>query len=368
MIKVCHITSAHKSDDVRIFYKECVSLSANGYDTYFVARGSSREEKGVHVIGLGQAPTNRLKRMTLFAYKIYKNALRVDASIYHIHDPELLPYAIRLKNKGKKVVFDSHEKYTDQISAKSYLPSYVRNILAWAYGKYEDYVLRRIDAVIFPCTCDGKHPFQGKCDCCITIDNYPVLEELFEKYDSTIEKEPFSVCYVGSITHNRGIGSLVNAIGKTNAHLIIAGNMAPRNYINELSKLPGWCNVEYVGALDRKQVYSLIQKSCIGAATLLNVGQYNKYDNMQTKAYEYMSLGVPVLLTKAPYNETVIKKYGFGLCVDPENKDELAQAIGHILSNPQKAEQMGVNGRKAVLQEFNWKTQEEKLLNLYSRL
>ena len=48
--KVCHVTSAHNSTDVRIFHKECASLAKAEYETYLVARGESREEKGVHVI------------------------------------------------------------------------------------------------------------------------------------------------------------------------------------------------------------------------------------------------------------------------------------------------------------------------------
>lgn len=50
MMKVCHMTSAHESNDIRIFYKECSSLAANGFDTYLVAHGDSREENGIHVV------------------------------------------------------------------------------------------------------------------------------------------------------------------------------------------------------------------------------------------------------------------------------------------------------------------------------
>ena len=38
MIKVCHMTSAHKSSDVRIFEKECVSLAKKEeYEVYLLS-------------------------------------------------------------------------------------------------------------------------------------------------------------------------------------------------------------------------------------------------------------------------------------------------------------------------------------------
>ena len=54
MHKVCHVTSVHESDDLRIFDKECISLAKNkDMKVYLVARGESRIEQGVSVIGAG---------------------------------------------------------------------------------------------------------------------------------------------------------------------------------------------------------------------------------------------------------------------------------------------------------------------------
>ena len=108
MIKVCHMTSAHEEEDIRIFRKECVSLAEAGYDVYLVERGESYEKNGVHIVGVGEIPAGRLKRMTQGAKKVYAAAKALDADIYHFHDPELLPYGLKLKKAGKKVIFDSH--------------------------------------------------------------------------------------------------------------------------------------------------------------------------------------------------------------------------------------------------------------------
>ena len=63
-MKVCHMTSAHRTTDGRIFRKECVSL-ATKYDVYLVGQGESREEDNVKVVGVGEMPKNRIKRMKL---------------------------------------------------------------------------------------------------------------------------------------------------------------------------------------------------------------------------------------------------------------------------------------------------------------
>jgi hypothetical protein len=101
-IKICHLTSAHKWNDVRIFIKQCSSLAIAGFDTNLIAVNcESKQVNGVNIIGVNALVTNRYIRMFRASKLVYKKAIEVDADIYHFHDPELLQYALRLKRKVK---------------------------------------------------------------------------------------------------------------------------------------------------------------------------------------------------------------------------------------------------------------------------
>ena len=78
-----------------------------------------------------------------------------------------------------------------------------------------------------------------------------------------------------------------------------------------------------------------------------------------------MSMGLPVILSHSAYNDRMMEKYRFGVCVDPDDVDGIASAIRDLLEHPDRARQMGENGRRAVQEEFNWGVEEKKLLALY---
>lgn len=368
MAKVCHMTSAHAPEDDRIFYKECVSLAKAGYDVYLVERGYTYEKIGIHIIGVGQSSGGRLDRMLHVTKQIYEKALAIDADIYHFHDPELLPWGLKLKRKGKKVIFDSHEKYTEQLRSKPYLPAWVTVPLSKCYGIYERYVLKRLDAVIFPCTMSGRNPFAGQCKRTPIISNAAILGEFFDRYDEAHIKRDGQVCYVGGLTEDRGITVDMRAAEKAEALLALAGEFSSQEYEDQLRTMPEFSCVEYRGQLGREDVAELLAESRIGLCTLLDRGQYLKIDTFGIKVFEYMSMGLPVILSDSPYNRSMTEKYKFGVCVDPENVDEIAAAIRYLLDNPEEAKQMGENGRRAVQEEFNWGMEAKKLLALYEEI
>lgn len=365
MIKVCHVTSVHPKEDIRIFHKECVSLAKAGYEVYLVECGESYEKNGVHIVGVGQPSGGRLSRMTGFAKKVYEAALAIDADIYHFHDPELLPYGLKLKKAGKKVIFDSHERYTEQFQNKPYLPHWASRCLAKVYGVYESSALRHLDAVIFPCTMEGRNPFEGLCRRVAIVSNAAILGEFFDRYDPEHPKREGTVCYVGSLTVSRGITNDMLAASRAGVTLVLAGSFDSAAYEEQLRSLPEFTYVDYRGQLGREEVVALLAESQIGLCTFLDYGQYLKIDTFGIKVYEYMSMGLPVILSNSSYNQRTVDEYHCGICVDPENVDEIAAAIRYLLDHPEEAKRMGENGRRAVKEKFNWGVEEKKLLALY---
>ncbi len=365
MIKVCHVTSAHPKEDVRIFHKECVSFAKAGYRVYLVQQGESYEKNGVQIIGFGSAFANRLKRILFTAKAAYKKALATDADIYHLHDPELLSYALKLKKKGKKVVFDSHEFYADQIMQKQYIPLLLRSLVAKVFRWNQTRILKKIDGLVFPCLVEGANPFEGCCPRMTMVNNVPLLYELYDHYDPSALKDPRSVCHIGSLTHNRGITNLVHAVEGVDCVVSLGGSFDSSDYEKMLRDLPGFSQIRYLGNLDRKQVLETLQKSQVGVATLLNVGQYGKLWNLPTKVYEYMALAIPCVLSDTPYNRKMVEKHKMGICVDPAEPKQIGSAICYLLDHPEEAKIMGENGRRAIKEEFNWSIEEKKLFVLY---
>lgn len=365
-MKVCHMTSAHSSEDVRIFHKECVSLAKAGYEVYEVAHGDSYDKRGVHIVGIGKPPAGRLKRMTKAVNAIYRKALELDCDIYHFHDPELLPYGLKLKKAGKRVIFDSHECYTAQIANKHYLGK-IAPVISKIYGFYENWALKRLDCIIFPCLIHGRNPFEGRCARTEIIGNYPILEEVYSEIEKDFCGEQIA-CYAGAIRYDRGLDQDVLACNQVGIKLLLAGKESSAEYKEKLIALDQKKVVEFTGVLNRQEISALLRKATIGLVTELNIGQNNQVDTLPTKTYEYMGSGIPVVISQSAYADQMLAKYGFGIGVDPENVDEIAKAIQYLLDHPEEAKRMGENGRKAVAEEFNWGMEEKKLIGLYQEL
>lgn len=369
MIKVCHITSAHAPEDVRIFHKECTSLANAGYEVYLVERGDSYKKYGVHIVGVGAPPSSRLSRMTSFAKKIYKTGLSIDADIYHFHDPELLPYGLKLKKKGKIVIFDSHENYSEQMKIKPYLPDWVTKPMAKAYRRYEFYAVKHMDAVIFPCSFRGEKLYNNICRNSILIDNVPNLNEFYFRYDKNIKSKDIDLCYIGSLNEARCISEIIEAATRLQCTLLLAGTCPSQEYQTKIKMLIEKNPlIQWVENISREEVYQYLSRAKIGLCPEKTMAQYNMVDNLATKSYEYMAMGLPVIAADYPFAKKVMETYEYGCLINPNNVSDIAFTIRHILNHPEEAERMGENGRRAVKKEFNWSVEEKKLLALYQKL
>ncbi|POY35884.1 glycosyl transferase [Solitalea longa] len=365
-MKVCHLTSVHKRYDPRIYYKECRSLAKAGYKVHLiVADGLGDETKdGVNFNDVG-ASKGRFNRFVSTSMKIYKKAKEINAEIYHLHDPELLPVGYMLARKGKKVVYDAHEDVPVQIKAKAYINPLIKQPLSSSVKIVEDYIVKNIAGVITatPYIRDRFLPLNKNS---VDVCNYPLINGT-SIVKTKWELKNDSICYVGGISEVRGIKQMVEAMKYLNGYkLNLGGEFETDQLREETVKIEGWSKVNELGFLNRDKVGAILAESKIGIVTLQPIKNY--VDAMPVKMFEYMLAGLPVVASNFPLYKEILESNKCGICVDPTDPKQIADAISFLLENQEQALQMGDNGYEAVLNKYNWASEEIKVLNLYDKL
>jgi glycosyltransferase involved in cell wall biosynthesis len=302
--------------------------------------------------------------MTGTVSAVYRQAMELDADVYHVHDPELMPVALLLRMRGKKVIYDSHEHLPQQISTKPWIPRRLRRPLALVADRVERSATRFLAAVV---TAEPyvQERFLGRAPAVVTVNNYPLLEEFPEVSVDWAHKDA-SVCYVGSITELRGAREMVAAIERTDATLLLAGRFAPAVLETQLAAEPGWSQVEFLGQVARGGLTAMLTRARAGLVVLHPVPNY--VDANPTKMFEYMSAGIPVIASDFPAWASIVNRHACGICVDPMSPAAIADAIQWLLEHADEAQEMGRNGRRAVETMYNWEAESSSLLELYQQL
>lgn len=371
-IKVCHMTSTHFPKDQRIFYKECVSLVKAGYELYLVEQGASEESNGVHIIGTGEEKRGRFYRLLKRPQDVFKLALRVDADIYHFHDMELMPYGMKLKRKGKKVIFDYHEDYATRFADSDALPlpKFAKKILAGIYAWYERKVLRNMDAVISvtPHICNRLSKSNPNT---AMVTNYPLIDEGAWKTKMQYHAESDYIAFAGQVSETYCLAFITRALQDIKGiKFKICGPQRKNDDLEKINAEDRNGIVDYLGILPFGEVPNFFNHARASVVILgynSNVG--GKLGTLGcNKIYESMLCGVPVICTDFDLWQELMEKYPCGICVNPYDEKQLSDAVQYILDHPEDAAEMGRIGRKAALEEFNWNSQEKILLALYETL
>lgn len=360
---VTHISTVHPAFDTRIFYKECRSLAAYGMKVNLVVTHDKEELiDNVKIIPLPQF-NNRVARIVLKPFLAFSKALKTKADIFHFHDPELILIALLLKCLGKKVIYDVHEDVPSQILDKFWIPKCCRKTISCVFKGIEALSARYFDGIV-TATPHIKEIFDCRNKNTVNINNYPLLEE--RAYRVPSEKQERVICYVGGITKERGIFEILKAIEGTNITLYLAGSISPKSLTDTLERLPGWKNVVYVGNVSRNEVYSILSAAHAGLCIFHPIK--NHIYSLPNKIFEYMNAGIPLVASRFPAWEELLKDTDNALFIDPLNPAEIRKAMETLLSNPEKSREMGKRGQRAVKEKYNWENEQYKLINFYKNI
>ncbi len=370
--RIVHLTSVHPRYDTRILYKNCVTLSENGYSvSLVVADGLGGEVvDSVQIIDTGERCRGRLLRFIKTTSKIFQKAKELDADIYHFHDPELIFVGLKLRKLGKKVIFDIHENIAPQINEKPYIPLLLRTPISKLYRMFERLTVINFSALTLA-EDSYWESYENLNKNCITVLNMPETLKLADSFVSNrSEISVNEIFYLGSITKERGFEVTLDTMEilksnnhKVKIHMVGRYSEAQKQEIKDR----GLEDVVILhGYMKLMEGYKLSRESKVGISILEPID--NHIQSYSTKIFEYMAIGLPVITSNFELYRNVVEKHECGICVDPYNAQEITEAIVDIINNHDKAEQMAKNGLKATRDYFNWDKQKEKLLNLYKSI
>ena len=366
-IKVCHFTSVHPWDDIRIYQKMCVSLAKNeNFEVFLIAPNADEgKHNGVNVINVEKESDDRLYRFYKLRKKVYLKALALNADIYHFHDPELIPYGLKLQKKGKKVIFDSHEDVPNDILDKEWInPNLLRKLISSFYNLYEKNTTIKLSGVISVLD-QITNKFKNKN--LLTIHNYPKIEEFESNVESKISlPEKFNVVYNGGLTKIRGIDVMIDAMKYLDDEyrLILMGNWESAEYEKMCKSSEGWEKVIYLGNIPTKECFNLLQQCQLGIILFKAIP--NHINSLPNKSFEFIAAKIPILMSDFDFWKDEFKQYAN--FTSPDKPDEVAENIKKIKSNYLKEiEKVNVHSPK-ILTEKNWKAEAEKLVKFYHKI
>jgi glycosyltransferase involved in cell wall biosynthesis len=350
-LKIAHLTSVHGAFDTRIFHKQCKSLARAGYDTYLVVVHDKDERiDGVQIKAIGRAK-GRVARMVGTVWRVYQIALRLNADVYHLHDPELIPVGLALKRRNKIVVFDSHEDYPADILSKPWIPKGIRTYVSNAFARLEKYAFPKFDAVItvHQQIAERLKKIQPNT---VVVHNFPIIDDSFIIIEDRLPK----FVWLGMLSPIRGSMQIDSALNlSARAAMDVIGPVS--NFITNNKK------IVFLGKFLQPAAMAMASQYLAGLVTYLP--EPNHVDALPNKLFEYMALGLPVIASDFPKWRKIIEDAGCGILVDPNSPVEIAKAMQWMLDNKAEAVEMGFRGRQAVLKKYSWPSEENTLLKLY---
>lgn len=371
--RVVHITTVHAPFDQRIFHRECYSIAKAGYDVTLLTHHVRDEiREGVKLVSLGAPYLGKAKLRLLDRWLRTRIALRIalshPADIYHFHDPELIGVALEMKRRtSARIIYDCHEDNIGYALQKRYIPRYLRFLMAKIIEIYECKAARCLDAIVV--ADEGVRQrfadFGAKSE---IIYNFPRLE-LFGKVARDVPR--FDLVYHGTLPkyHIELCLAIDDAIVQRGRYVrwLLFGRISNPEWVkHQIIQRNASERIVIGGMVPHDDVAKVVSQASIGIIPLPDLPKFQH--NIPTKLFEFMALGLPVILSDLPPSRPFVGDNLCGYMVPVDDIGAYADAIIQLLDDPALRFQMGNEGRKRVERQYNWGGEASKLLNLYKEL
>ena len=257
--------------------------------------------------------------------------------------------------KGKPLIYDSHELFTE-----------VPELINRRARKFWIWLEKRLIKGLTYCSTvstgvaaelNSRYGIN-----CLVIRNLPLIKPLY--YSSTSTK---TIIYQGALNVGRGIEKLIEAMQwLTDCNLLIVGTGPhEKKLITKASQLGLQKRVNFMGRVPLDELHSITSTANLGVSLEEDMG-LNYRLALPNKLFDYLQAGLPVLASDLPEMSAIVKEYNIGQTIASDcSPHELANRISSMFDD-ENLKVWKENSAKAAL-ILNWENEKEKLIDLVER-
>lgn len=189
--------------------------------------------------------------------------------------------------------------------------------------------------------------------------------DFYSPSEKTSLNKPFQFLFTGRFSEQKNLFFLLDALAKFKTrsksdfllHMAGDGPLKSKlvDYAVELGMnhgivWHGWCGKNKLRDLYR-------QSDCLVNPSL--------YEGMPNVVLEAMACGLPVIASRVPGNDTLVKDGKTGFLFDLSDGEGLARALEQVLRDDRRCRSMGESARKSVLERHSWTRAARSFLDLF---
>jgi glycosyltransferase involved in cell wall biosynthesis len=358
---VCPLTQRTKSREARNTY-EIIRVRSGVFD--HLAEVSNRRKRQIKSSqNNGPAIVLRiilaLIRISALQLKLLRSAQKIHADVYCSNDLDTLLIGVICAGFERKLVYDSHELWTDMLIG---VPPFIKAVLR----QIEKHLIRRADAVMtvneyIAKELKSRYAFDRTVHVVYSYPILPVGKKIGPRRTDPVKK----VLYQGRYSPERGLENLVRA----SEYLLPDVELVLRGY-GEIEKdlrrlASSHENVHFETPVKMEDLVEAAQNADVGVVSYMPTNLCN-YLASPNKLFEYIHAGLAIAASDMPFLRKIVQEDGIGILFDPRNPRNIAEALNTI-TRPAELERCKNNVALAS-GKYTWGSESGKLVHMYREL
>lgn len=268
----------------------------------------------------------------------------------------LLPNFLVSKLQGKKLVFDSHELFSE-IPELVYKP---KTKQFWLL--LERFLIPKLKNCYTVCHSIAEHFKRLYKTEFKVIRNLPVAKEI-QKKELPFTTDKKIILYQGAVNIGRGLELMIDVMQFIENHIfIIVGDGDNFNQLQKkvIEKKLGE-KVKFLGRLTPEELQKITPNAQVGISLEEDLGLNYRYA-LPNKIFDYIQAEVPILVSNLPEMKQIVLYYNVGEIATNRNPKKLATQIKEL------TQKNYTNELRFAKKELTWASEEKKLLMLFKNL